>query len=168
MRKQLEWTWGRAFLVLLLLIFLVACTSAPGPKSSKIWVDDITVEIWASTACAPPGETVTFRATVTNYGSRPFAVELNDQFVLDIQIKDSPGNANEEIITVHWSDGKPLTADQTRLELNPGQSRTIEMQRTMGARTSALYVSARFIPTPRRTNAPVDPLVAVSVLCAGY
>jgi hypothetical protein len=45
---------------------------------------------------------------------------------MDINIGGTKGSG-EPTAFLRWSDGKPLTADLTHLQLKPGESKTIEM-----------------------------------------
>jgi hypothetical protein len=117
--------------------------------------NNFAVEIWASTNCAAPGEVVRARATVTNRDSRTQIAELEEQPVLDIIITDQNGEHR-------WSEGKPLTPDLMRLELKPGESKTIEMEWVVQPLTSSLSITARFLSSP-----VVWVIIPVS-LCPGY
>ncbi|MBI4786654.1 MAG: hypothetical protein HY782_06370 [Chloroflexi bacterium] len=113
--------WSIPVGLLMLIIALVGCSRQSKPVSSTSGVDFITVEMWASSDCVQPGETVVLRATATNKGSRVEVIELRDRPVLDIVVGD------RDRVFRRWSDSKPLTTDLTRLELGPGESKTIEM-----------------------------------------
>ncbi len=117
-----------------------------GPVSVENWRENHVVQLWASKSCADYGEIVTIRATATNRDSRPLVVELKDQPVLDI-IVGYPD-------MVRWSAGKPLTLDLTRLELKPGESKTIELQ---WVATGPSGATAHFIDNPRYPDYPVNP-----------
>ena len=112
--------WFLTLLVLVLVVLLSGCMH--GPVSNQAFVSKLVIEVWASTNCANPGETVTLRASVTNNGEQIEFVELKNRPVLDLCIS-AYGGYNK-----CWSDNKPLTPDLTRLELKPGQSRSIEMK----------------------------------------
>lgn len=131
-------------LALLLVLLLLGCRG--GPISAEDRRGNVFVELWASRSCADYGETVTLRATATNRDSRPLVVELKDQPVLDIIV----GYPDQ----VRWSTGKPLTSDQTRLELKPGESKTIELQ---WVATGPSGATAHFIDNARYPENPVDP-----------
>lgn len=80
--------------------------------------------MWASKNCVQPGETVSLRATATNRGNRTQVIEVKDKPVLDIIVDFTKSTAKG---VTRWSDGKPLTPELTRLELKPGESKSIEM-----------------------------------------
>ena len=108
-----------------LALGLVGCGfHVPHPETTSSVVGigggPIVVDMWANDNLVQPGETVKFRATVTNKTSEIFLIDLKDQPVLDIVTK-SGGQV------IRWSDGKALTSDLTHLELKPGESKTIEM-----------------------------------------
>ncbi len=121
------------------------------------------VEVWASSDCTKPGDNIKIRATVTNKGTRTQVIDLGDRPVLDIVI-DHQGQ------TVRWSDGKPLTTDLTRLELKPGESKTIKMDWVVRQPASGWVfgVSAPFIYSTKFADYPLQPGVLISVsICPG-
>ncbi len=109
--------WRKIMAVVVLTTLLSGCY---GPKSTSSFVDGIEVQMWASTSCAQPGDTVHLRATATNRGNRIWTVDTNGEPVFDI-ITSSDGKP------VRWSDDKLSSPDLTHLELKPGESKTIEM-----------------------------------------
>lgn len=115
------------------------------------------VEMWASSNCTQPGDKITMRATVTNKGTGTQIIELGDQPALDIWLSSGT------ILLARWSDGKPLTSDLTRLELKPGEPKTIEMDWSVGQPTSETVLSAqaRFIYSTRVP--PLRPTVQINV-----
>ena len=116
------------------------------------------VEIWASDACPKQGDTVTLRATATNVDPETQVVELKDQPVLDIVV----GNLTDG---QRWSAGKPLTPDLTRLELKPGESKSIEMSWIDQPISNIPVISARFIDDPRSINNPLMPTIVLGTSC---
>jgi len=68
-----------------------------------------------------------------------------------------------------WSDGKDLTPELTLLELQPGQSKTIEMNWVVQPLTSSLSVNAVLIPYSTDSLGPVTARAPVYVsMCPGY
>lgn len=124
-------------------LVLLGCRG--GSVSVEHWRENQVVTIWLSQRCPDYGETVTLRATVTHRDLRPLVVELKDQPVFDIVV------GYPEV--ARWSEGKPLTPDLTRIELKPGQSKTIEMQ---WVATGPSRAYALFIDDPRYPDDPVD------------
>jgi hypothetical protein len=112
------------------------------------------VEIWVSNDHPQPGDRLKIRATVTNQGSTPFQVELKDQPVLDIRVG-----------AIRWSQGKPLTPDVTRLQLNPGQAKTLEMEYSVdqNANGGGLLIQAIFIYSARIADYPITAGVTVPI-----
>ncbi len=153
--------WHLIFALSILSITLLGCLSKP-VSSSRV-AEGIVVEIWASNSCTQPGDVIKLRATVTNNGATPHIVELKDQPVFDITVGDQGS-------VVHWSDGKPLTSDLTRLELKPGEFKKIEMDWvvTRPASGSVFTVQARFIYSPRAVSDPLQPGILINVsVCPG-
>jgi len=142
------------------LALLAACTYRQS-ISSVSTAEHFTVEVWSSTNCALSGETVTVRATVTNVGSQTQLIDLKDQVVFDLVVADQNGEHR-------WSAGKPLTADLTRLELVPKQSKMLEMQWVVQPLTSVLVVTAQLIDNPKDPRGPINAQVRIPSLCPGY
>lgn len=143
--------------VLVLLLFLTGCLN--GPTSTTSGGTPFTVELWASAKCVKAGDTLTVRAIVTNHDSRTHLVELKDQPVLDLFIGYRTPTGSTSI---SWSNGKPLTIDLTRLELQPGQSKSIEMQWVViDPAPSAIGVSARFFDDSRFLDHPLSPVMVI-------
>ncbi len=101
------------------------------------------------------------RATVTNHTTKTQVIELTDQPVLDIIIR------NQGQI-VRWSNGKPLTPDLTRLQLKAGESKEIEMEWTVKTPTpsTVFYVDANFVYSTRVPALTPGVTISVSV-CPG-
>ncbi len=153
--------WHLIFTLSVLSVILLGCLSKP-VSSSRV-AEGIVVEIWASNSCTQPGDVIKLRATVTNNGTTPHIVELRDQPVFDITV----GNQGS---VVHWSDGKPLTSDLTRLELKPGESKSIEMNWIVKTPSTGTVFSANatFIYSPRAPGGPVSPGILINVsICPG-
>jgi hypothetical protein len=139
-------------LLLVVAISLLGCQHVPKPVTRSgglvIGTGAVRVDVWVSDACPQDGETVTARATVTNGTIEPHVYDSKDQSVLDL-IVTTGGTGG---VTTRWSDGKALTPDLTHLELQPGQSKTIEMDLRVpdsGAlydATATLYYSNKFNP----------------------
>lgn len=107
---------------LLAALLLIGCLDRSVSTSTAVEIGGtgyLDVEMWASKNCVQPGDTVHLRATVSNRSDKNWTVELQDQPVFDIETS-SDGKR------VHWSDGKPMS-ELSRLELKPGESRTLEM-----------------------------------------
>lgn len=115
----------------ILLAFLLSGCQGTKPVTSKggmiLGNDLLELELWLNrNSCVPtPGETLTFRATVTNRGKQAHKIELKEKPVLDIEIDYAV--SNEERKTIRWSDGKPRTPEMMTLEFAPGESKSIEM-----------------------------------------
>lgn len=127
--------------VILLTALLVGCqTPTPVSSSSTMSLDTILdVEIWASRGCVQPGDTVHLRATVRNRGAKKQVIDLKDKPVLDM-VFGNPDTGRR------WSEDRPLTPDLTRLELQPGESKSIAMDWVTSQRTyGPNHVTALFV-----------------------
>ncbi|HEX4850679.1 MAG TPA: BsuPI-related putative proteinase inhibitor, partial [Puia sp.] len=110
---------------------------------------------WASSSCVEKGEQFQVRATVTNQGTKTQVIELKENPVLDIWI----GPANTPL--ARWSDGKTRTSDLTRLELKPGESKSVEMTFVEKLGSGAIPIEARFTYDDRFPPSSVDVFVDV-------
>ena len=148
--------WTERLMVLLTIVSLLAgCRPVKPVSHTARSGDGILTEMWGSKDCVVAGETVHLRATATNRGTEPFAVDLHDQPVLDIWVSGLV--EGKGAILQRWSEGKPLTPDVTGLALNPGQSKTLEMDWIPAAAVSGpAHAVARYI---RRHSWGDDPLV---------
>ncbi len=158
-----------SWLVLIFVaVFLAGCLPS-GPVSQSDGVhgaENYTVRIWASTDCPSDNQTITVRARVTNDGPQTEVAQSDDEPVLDILVTPL-GTGNEEVPgTIRWSDGKSLTPDLTRLELKPGESKSIELQFPFHA--FAYSASARFVHAAKQSDGIIEPSVELRSFCGGY
>ncbi len=131
------------FTLALLTILLVSCR-IPQPISSASVAsiqEPLVVEIWANSDLAQVGQTIEFRATVTNNGARTQVIEIQDRPVFDISVGTGPP---ERRLVTRWSDGKLLTSELTRLELRGGESKTIEFDYLVRECCSSIVAGADF------------------------
>ncbi len=135
--------WYLTFALSILAISLLACR-VPKPVSSTGIIDEKVIEIWASTDLIQPGQTVKLRATLTNHSGKSQIIELKDRPVLDLVVV--AGTA-EQPTRIRWSDGKPLTADLTRLALQPGESKSIELSYVVQGCCNSVQAYAEFVDT---------------------
>ncbi len=146
---------GKKVIPWILVTILILITSLAGCVQREVTgravVDNLALDLWASDRCPNYGEPVTIRATVTNHGSNVYTVELKDQPVLDIYL--SYRTTGETLI--RWSDGKTLTPDLIRMELKPGESKSIEMRRVTPSGIGFAGVSAGFYYDERSLNNPL-------------
>ena len=151
--------WTLIFILTVLAIGVAGCLLLTwwsesyhhAPVSQTAGSKDLYVELWVSDRCPTVGETVTVRATVTNEGAHIFTVELKDRPVLDLLAG-----------TKRWSQ---LNSELTRLELKPGQSKSIEMQYVV--EQSSFGVSARFVPDAQSIEHPISPYMIIGN-CPGF
>ncbi len=125
----------------LLAILLTGCR-IPQPVSASSFVDNLVIQISANADLVQAGQTIKFRATVTNNGPRSEVIDLKDQPVFDLSVEVGPP---ENRIKTRWSDGKPISADLTRLELKPSESKSIEMDYIAPQCCDHVSASAYFI-----------------------
>jgi len=69
---------------------------------------------------------VKIRYTVDNFADQIEVIQLEEKQepIMDIRIHFGPLGG---ITTIYWSDGREITPEMRRLELAPGESKTIEM-----------------------------------------
>ena len=147
--------WSVVVSIAVAVTILVSCGYKP--ISIKDGSDGLVVELWASNECPRTGDTVTIRATLINQRAQPLRVDLVDHPVLDIAI------GNPDTTNIRWSSGKSLTPEITQLELQPGESKTIEMQYRIDNTTSFVVISALFIADPDSIKDPIQPLSVLHV-----
>ena len=140
--------WCVGVILCVLSLTLLGCSKAYNTSQKR---GDIIVYLDVSAVCPKPGETLYTRATVKNWGSQTYRVDLTDQPVFDLSIgfRGEPGKN-----VVKWSGNKPLTSDLTHIELKPGESRTIELNWVV-ENTDFGVVTASFIEGQRWINDPI-------------
>lgn len=130
---------GRILALALFALMLASCLPT-GPLIQTKGVHgaaNYALQLWQTTLCPQQNQTVTLRAKVTNDSALPEIADAKDQPVFDI-IVVTPSK------TIRWSDGKPMTPEFTRLALQPGEFKSIQLQFAyqFGGNTTA---SARFV-----------------------
>jgi len=95
-----------------------------GPKTETWGSGNLRMTLWVSRSLPRVGEPVEIRYTVENPTDQTEVIQLEDKPVMDILILFGPGG---HITNIYWSDGREITPEMRRLELAPGQSKTIEM-----------------------------------------
>jgi Intracellular proteinase inhibitor len=110
----------------------------PATKSGGVRVGngEVALDLWVSDPCPQDDETITLRATVTNKTNQTQVLQSGGQPVLNLAI------GGPERTQTQWSDGKMLTPDLTHLELQPGQSKSIDMNYKVYDTWNAYYASA--------------------------
>ena len=138
-------------LLLLTVVFWFVCSLArgdvfwPQPKR-EVWGEGgLRRELWVSQERASVGESIDLVFTVKNVGDETEVIEIDDGPVMDILV----GQGDHYEQEVYWSDGREITPEMRRLELAPGESKTIEMAwvpigRTDGADASDAIASGIF------------------------
>lgn len=86
--------------------------------------DRVGMILWADRTMFEEGESIELRFTVINDGDEGIVIEPDRGPVMDISLRFDPLTGFPEI---HWSDGRKMTPDMERLELGPGESKSIEM-----------------------------------------
>ncbi len=128
-RDQLFWDipWGRlkrilvvALALLPVVLFALKSLGWFDYASVVAVVNHVHLQMWTSSPCPHLGEKVHLRARVSNDGDTKETFDLEGEPVLDMWVSQADTR-------IAWSDGKPLTAELTHLELRPGESKTIEM-----------------------------------------
>ena len=86
--------------------------------------NDLRIIISADRHKADGGDSVRIRFTVVNYGDEIQVLESEEKPILDIWVHYYDGAYEME---EWWSDGREITPEMKRLQLSPGESKTIEM-----------------------------------------
>lgn len=105
------------------LIFLFCGCRPTGPVTHTANFADLLIELRVSSDCVQPGERVKMLATVRNEGTTIHVTSLKEKPVLDIQVLF---NAQNVWHAARWSDEQEINAGLTTLELDPGESKSIE------------------------------------------
>jgi len=118
----------RVAVTVAMLGLLVSCipSRAVPTRTAYARVHDLTLNLWTSRYGLDVGESVDIRFTVENVGEKTKVIELADRPVMDISIGfgTHPG---VDPVRIRWSGGREITPELTRLVLEPGESKTIEM-----------------------------------------
>ncbi len=129
---------------LTLIVFLTGCLGFPWAQSGSNTTDNVRLSLWVSHHSVRVGQPLQIRFTARNLGNETAIFETQTESVMDINIGVRPLGGGG--FYVRWSDGKPLTRELTRLELKPGESKTIEMTWTPDERSdySIVWVDGIF------------------------
>lgn len=117
----------RVAVTVVVLGLLVGCipSRAVPTMVAYAWVGDLTLNLWTSRYGLSVGESVDIRFTVENVGKKTKVIELADRPVMDISIGFRTMGGDQ--VRIRRSDGREMTPELTRLVLEPGESKTIEM-----------------------------------------
>lgn len=120
---------GRRLYQSALLVIIAALVAScgllwGGPVSEIRGSGNLDLILWVSRSLPSIGQPVKVRFTVENTGNQIEVIQLEEKPVMDIQIHIAAGG---DITKLYWSDGREITPERRRLELAPGESKTIEM-----------------------------------------
>jgi len=96
-----------------------------GPKT-EIWRSgNLRLTLWVSRSLPKVGQPLEIRFTVENPTDQTEVIQLDEKQgpVMDTCI----GFGSADMTIECWSDGREITPEMRRLELAPGESKTIEM-----------------------------------------
>lgn len=112
----------RAAIIVAMLGLLVGCVRSKAVPTMVAYasVRNLGLHLWTSRYGLSVGESVDIRFTVENIGEKTRVIELADRPVMDISI-------SFDDVPIRWSDGREMTPELTRLVLEPGESKTLEM-----------------------------------------
>ena len=116
------------FAVLLMIAALLTGCSLlwARPESNTASDGNLGLTLWVSQGRVSVGQSVHIRYTVENDGNQTEVIQLEEKQepVMDIRVRFAVGS---DWTTLCWSDGREITPEMRRLELAPGESKTIEM-----------------------------------------
>ena len=123
--------------MVVLATLLTGCFLFDGgePKTATNRYGNLGLRLWISRDRPRVGQSVDIRFAVINRGPGDLVIELPEASVMDIEIGTGAGVPT----WIYWSDGREITPEMRRLELAPGESKTIEM--TWVPSTDELYTS---------------------------
>jgi hypothetical protein len=116
------------------LPILMGIVGAPWPQTNGTGVGDLSITIWTSHHSVQVGQPLQIRFTARNRGHQTVIYQTQNRAIMDIIV------AGFQVGGLAWSDGKPLTPELTRLELQPGQEKTLEMTWVPDARYERVVV----------------------------
>jgi len=126
------------FLTLLLSLLAVGC-GLPHPESHQSQRGDLVLEVWVDRHWVNVGGTVNIRFTLENFGEETQVFELKDQSVMDVWVHFQRLDGIR--VYAYWSENQLLTSEMRRLELRPGESKSITMQWVAPEEADALTVN---------------------------
>ena len=138
-----------ALLATVIALALIASPGCPSqsPRSYTQRVGDLGLEVWVNPGQANQGQPVTIRFTVKNNGKERFVSERPDGPVVDIAVPVRYDDTDPNLPTpptIRWSDTQsPDDPALHRLELEPGEARTIQMTYTPRVRNGSEQVEGR-------------------------
>ncbi len=161
----------RFYQVALLLVvagLVTNCSLLWGEAKSNTTTDgNLGLTLWVSRSLPSVGQPVKIRYTVDNFSDQIEVLQLEEkqQPVMDIYI--SFGAARDSMTTLYWSDGREITPEMRRLELAPGESKTIEMAWLPDEKAdrSSVWVDGILNREQMRQYVPIHICVGV---CGGY
>jgi len=111
--------------MVVLATLLTGCFLFDGrePKTATNGYGDLELRLWISRDKPRVGQPVDIQFTVINHGTARWVIELPEASVMDIRVSTGAGIPRP----IYWSDGREITPEMRRLELAPGESKTIEM-----------------------------------------
>ncbi len=145
----------KLFLLSVLLVVaasLISCNLLSSKPRREVWGEGgLRRELWVSQERASVGDSIDIVFTVKNVSDETQVIEIDDGPVMDIVVGQGSSYQRE----AWWSDVNEFTPEMSRLELDPGESRTIEMTwvpigRTDGGNVSDARVAGLlYTVTPR-------------------
>ena len=113
---------------------------APFEENIDRWgIGNLGIAISADRRYVDAGEPVRIRFTVINRGDETEVIESEEGPIMDILVRHRSGST--DLTRDWWSEDRQITPEMRRLELGPGESKTIEMT---------------WVPPDRIYNEPVD------------
>ncbi len=158
----------RFAVLLMIAALLTSCGLLWGrPKSNTTSDGYLGLTLWVSRSLPKVGQPVQIRHTVKNPTDHTEVIQLEEKQepVMDIRIHFGPLGGTT---TLYWSDGREITPEMRRLELAPGQSKTIEMTWVPDKRATneIVWVSGMLNREQRSQHVPID--ICVGSCYLGY
>jgi len=153
---------------MIIAALLTSCGLLWGRPKSNATTDGIFgLTLWVSRGRTSVGQPVQIRYTVKNTTDRTEVIQLEEKQepVMDIAIHLGPSG---DWTTLYWSDGREITPEMRRLELAPGESKTIEMTWVPDKRATNESVRISGILNRERMHQDVSVDVCVGTCYTGY
>lgn len=150
----------RVAITVIMLGLVVGCipSRAVATRTAYARVGGLALNLWTSRYGLSVGESVDIRFTVENIREKTRVIELADRPVMDISI-------SFDDVPIRWSDGREITPELTRLVLEPGESKTLEMTWVADERARNVLVGVAGVLRYGEANHQVNS--AAVLICIG-
>lgn len=112
-------------IVLGLAGLITGCVGMPWDQTTGAHVDDVQISLWVSHHSVEVGQPLQMRLTAHNSGSQTAVFQSENKPVLQVFATGRVGSTGQSVWGPEWPGEGKLTPQLTRLELKPGETKTI-------------------------------------------